>query len=194
MHSPLVLLEPSQPLLSHRHRLCSCFWLQILSLVGAWSPSLWAWKGLLSYLLQPVQRGFQGQGPFLQRRNRNLESFFFFFFSLWHTLEEDGGWEGEGSGHWVVLWCDTEYWVVNLLWFVQKKKVTMLGGSPNHRIQRDHRERLHKYSSWQTSWGSSRQPVSNHQYCKCKDILMIPSSGHWVTLAFKSSQQRPQMM
>lgn len=122
MHSPLVLLEPSQPLLSHRHRLCSCFWLQILSLVGAWSPSLWAWKGLLSYLLQPVQRGFQGQGPFLQRRNRNLESFFFFFFSLWHTLEEDGGWEGEGSGHWVVLWCDTEYWVVNLLWFVQKKR------------------------------------------------------------------------
>ena len=167
MHSPLVLLEPSQPLLSHRHRLCSCFWLQILSLVGAWSPSLWAWKGLLSYLLQPVQRGFQGQGPFLQRRNRNLESFFFFLF----TLAYPGGRWGMGRwGLWALGGAMMWHWILSSKFAMvrPKKKVTMLGGSPNHRIQRDHRERLHKYSSWQTSWGSSRQPVSNHQFVNVK--------------------------
>jgi hypothetical protein len=78
--------------------LCSCSCLHVLSVVGVWSLALWAQRGLLSCLLGPVE-GLPGQGPFFQRRSRDLG--FLLFFSVWGVPLGPGcGGESEGSG-----WC-----------------------------------------------------------------------------------------
>lgn len=75
---------------------CSC--LHVLSLLGAWSLALWAWRDLISCLLGPVERGFQGQGPFFQKRSRDLGLVFFLPFRVYPLGQVGRG--GEGSG-----WC-----------------------------------------------------------------------------------------
>ncbi|EHB08669.1 ADP-ribosylation factor 5 [Heterocephalus glaber] len=60
--------------------LCSCSCLHVLSVVGAWSPALWAQRGPPSCLLGPVE-GLPGQGPLFQKRSRNLG--LLLFFSVW---------------------------------------------------------------------------------------------------------------
>ena len=75
---------------------CSC--LHALSLLGAWSPTLWARRDLISCPLGPVERGFQGQGPFFQKRSRDPGLVFFLPFRVYPLGQVGRG--GEGS-----RWC-----------------------------------------------------------------------------------------
>ena len=185
-HYPLALLEYSQLIFFHRHRALSapaCTFSLLLEPGALLSGHR---RCPLPCLLRPVERGFRGQIPFSRGKAEIWVYFCFFHFGC--TLGDRWGGKVKALGD-AMMW----HWLLSNKFAMdcKKKKKKKL---PNHPIQRDHRERPRKFSRWQTSWGSSRQPVSttNHVSIKISWWFLLPAIEP--PPAFKSSQQRPQTL